>query len=147
MAACDYAIAVTGADVRLSELAIGIGPFVVGPVIERRTSTSAFSQLAIDAASWRSCDWAKRKGLYAELHPDIESLEEAISKLATFLANTNPLAMATLKKDLWKGTEHWDELLKERAAISGKLVLSKFSKNAIELFKQKMAARSKQPSK
>jgi len=147
VAACDYAIAVTGADVRLSELAIGIGPFVVGPVIERKINTAAFSQLAIDSGSWRSCDWAKRKSLYAELHPDIESLEEAVSKLATFLTHANPLAMATLKKDLWKGTDHWDEFLKERASISGKLVLSEFSKNAIAQVKQKIAERMKEAAK
>jgi len=147
VAACDYAIAVKGADVRLSELVIGIGPFVVGPVIERRINTASFSQLAIDAASWRSSDWAKRKSLYAELHPDMESMEEAILKLSTFLAHANPQAMATLKKDLWKGTEHWDEFLHERASISGRLVLSQFSKNAIEQFKQKMAEKSKRIDK
>lgn len=147
VAACDYAIAIEGADVKLSELSLGFGPFVVGPVIERRTSTSAFSQLAVDAISWRSSDWAKRKGLYAELHHDLESMEEAIAKLSTFLAHTNPHAMATLKKDLWKGTEHWDDLLHERASISAKLVLSDFSRQAIDQFKQKIAAKNKQAAK
>ncbi|MFT4155678.1 enoyl-CoA hydratase/isomerase family protein [Parafilimonas sp.] len=146
VAACDYAIAVSGADVRLSELAIGIGPFVVGPVIERKINTAAFSQLAIDAASWRSSDWAKRRNLYAELHPDITSMDEAILKLSIFLTHTNPKAITTLKNDLWKGTEHWDEFLHERAAISSRLVLSEFSKNAIAAFKQKMDARSKHPA-
>ncbi len=144
VAACDYAIAVSGADVKLSELAIGIGPFVVGPVIERKINMSAFSQLAIDAISWRSCDWAKRRNLYAELHPDITSLDEAVLKLSTFLTHANPQAVAVLKKDFWKGTEHWDEFLHERAAISGRLILSEFSKTAIEQFKQKMTAKDKQ---
>ena len=107
---------------------------------------SAFSQLAIDAISWRSCDWAKRRNLYAELHPDIASLDEAVLKLSTFLTHANPQAVAVLKKDFWKGTEHWDEFLHERAAISGRLILSDFSKIAIEQFKQKMAAKEKQSS-
>jgi methylglutaconyl-CoA hydratase len=134
-AAVDYAIAMNHAEVKLSELAVGIGPFVVGPAVERKIGTAAFSTLAIDAATWRSTDWAKRKGLYSEIHETIENLDEAVYKLANTLAHSNPAAMAEMKKIFWKGTEHWDELLKERAAISGKLVLSEFTKNAIEKFK------------
>ncbi len=137
-AACDYAIALEGADVKLSELALGIGPFVVGPAVERKIGVAAFSQLSIDAASWHSCDWAKRKGLYAELHHDMESLEEGIQQLSFSLAHTSIRAMAELKKILWQGTEHWDKLLHERAAISGKLVLSDFTKNYIKQFKEKL---------
>ena len=136
-AAVDYAIATDKAEVKLSELAVGIGPFVVGPVVERKTGTAAFSALAIDAASWRSSDWAKRKGLFAELHDSIENMDEAVDKLANTLAHSNPDAMADMKKIFWQGTEHWDELLKERAAISGKLVLSEFTRNAINKFKAK----------
>jgi methylglutaconyl-CoA hydratase len=136
-AAVDYAIATDKAEVKLSELAVGIGPFVVGPAVERKIGTAAFSALAIDAASWRSSDWAKRKGLFAELHDSIENMDEAVDKLANTLAHSNPAAMADMKKIFWKGTEHWDELLKERAAISGKLVLSDFTRNAINKFKTK----------
>jgi methylglutaconyl-CoA hydratase len=136
-AAADYAIATENAEVRLSELAIGIGPFVVGPVVERKIGVSAFSQLAIDAAMWRNSDWAKRKGLFAEVHETIASMDESISKLANTLIHSSPQAMAELKKILWKGTEHWDHLLSERAAISGRLVLSSFTKKAIEKFKAK----------
>ncbi len=136
-AAADYAIAVEGADIKLSELAVGIGPFVVGPAVERKIGTSAFSQLAIDATSWRNADWAKRKGLYAELHPTIENMDESISKLANTLSHSSPDAMHEMKRIFWKGTEHWDELLIERAKISGRLVLSEFTKNAIAKFKTK----------
>jgi len=136
-AAVDYAIACNKADVKLSELAVGIGPFVVGPAVERKTGTAAFSSLAIDAGSWRSGDWARRKGLFAELHETVENMDEAVYKLANTLAHSNPAAMAEMKKIFWKGTEHWDELLKERAAISGKLVLSTFTRNAINKFKTK----------
>jgi methylglutaconyl-CoA hydratase len=133
-AACDYAIAVDKADVRLSELAIGIGPFVIGPVVEKKIGTSAFSQLAIDTMLWRNADWAKHKGLFAEVHDSAENMDESIYRLANSLAHSNPQAMAEMKKMFWKGTGHWDELLKERAAISGKLVLSDFTKNAIAKF-------------
>ena len=139
-AACDYAIAVEGAEVKLSELAVGIGPFVVGPAVERKIGTSAFSQLAIDATMWRNGDWARRKGLFSELHPNQESMEESVYRLSNVLAHSSPAAMAEMKKVFWKGTEHWDELLRERAAISGNLVTSKFTKDAIAKFKAKALA-------
>lgn len=131
VAAVDYAIAVEGADIRLSELSIGFGPFVVAPVIERKIGRGPFSHLAIDAAHWRNAGWAKRKGLYAELHPDLESMDEALTKLVNHLAHSHPEAMKELKKVFWKGTEDWDRLLIERAAISGKLAMSEFTKKAI----------------
>lgn len=136
-AAVDYAIAVEGAEIKLSELAVGIGPFVVGPAVERKLGLSAFSQLAIDTGMWRNGDWAKRKGLFAELHPSVEDMDESIRRMAETLAHSNPQAMLEMKKIFWKGTEHWDKLLMERAAISGRLVLSEFSKQAIQKFKKK----------
>ena len=136
-AAADYAIAVTGADIKLSELAVGIGPFVVGPAVERKIGPAAFSALAIDATMWRNSDWAKRKGLFAEVHENVANMNESVSRLANTLAHSNPEAMAEMKKVFWAGTEHWDDLLKERAAISGRLILSNFSKAAIEKFKAK----------
>ncbi|MEO6719275.1 MAG: enoyl-CoA hydratase/isomerase family protein [Ferruginibacter sp.] len=140
VAAVDYAIALDQADVKLSELALGIGPFVVGPVVERKIGTAAFSALAIDAAKWRNSDWAKRKGLFSEVHQTVENMDESISNLANSLAHSNPMAMAEMKKIFWKGTEHWEELLKERAGISGHLVLSSFTRNAIEKFRAGNAA-------
>ena len=138
-AAADYAIAVEGAEIKLSELAVGIGPFVVGPAVERKIGSAAFSHLAIDATMWRSADWAKRKGLYAELHGSAEDMDESIHRITYNLSHSNPQAMEEMKKMFWKGTEHWDQLLSERAAISGRLVLSAFTKNAIETFKAKRA--------
>jgi methylglutaconyl-CoA hydratase len=137
VAAVDYAIAIESVEIKLSELAIGIGPFVVGPAVERKIGLSAFTQLAIDATMWRNGDWARRKGLFAELHPNIEGMDESIQRLTYTLMQSNPEAMAEMKKTFWKGTEHWDKLLIERAAISGKLVLSEFTKKAIENFKAK----------
>lgn len=138
-AAVDYAIATEAAEIKLSELAVGIGPFVVGPAVERKIGVSGFSQLAIDATLWRTADWAKRKGLFAEVHPDIDAMDESIKRLADTLAHSNPEAMTEMKRVFWKGTEHWEHLLLERAAISGKLVLSEFTRNAIERFKKAKA--------
>lgn len=135
--AVDYAIANTRSEVKLSELAVGIGPFVVGPAVERKIGTAAFSALSIDATMWRNAEWARKKGLFAEVHENIENMDEAVYRLANTLAHSNPVAMTEMKKIFWKGTEHWDDLLKERAAISGKLVLSEFTKNAIAKFKAK----------
>ncbi len=136
-ASVDYAIATNKADVKLSELAVGIGPFVVGPAVERKIGTAAFSALAIDATMWRNSDWAMLKGLFSEVHESIENMDEAIFKLSNTLANSSPQAMAEMKKIFWKDTAHWDDLLIERAKISGKLVLSDFTKQAIEKFKKK----------
>jgi methylglutaconyl-CoA hydratase len=136
-AAVDYAIALEGADIKLSELAIGIGPFVVGPAVERKIGLSSFSQLAIDAGMWRNADWARRKGLYSELHSSVENMDESVQRLANQLAHANPEAMTELKKTFWKGTEDWDEMLVRRAEISGRLVLSHYTKEAIAKFKTK----------
>ena len=136
-AAADYAIAVEGADVKLSELAIGIGPFVVGPAVERKIGTSAFSTLAIDATGWRDAEWARRRGLYAELHHQTAEMDESIRRLAGTLAHSSPEATSILKRTLWHGTDHWDQLLLERAAVSGRLVLSEFSRTAIHQFRKK----------
>ncbi|MFN4285422.1 MAG: enoyl-CoA hydratase/isomerase family protein [Lacibacter sp.] len=138
-AACDYAIATDHASVKLSELAVGIGAFVVGPVVERKIGNAAFTQLAIDAANWRTAEWAHKKGLFAEVHHSIETFDEAVEQLVSSLLKANPEAMRLLKKTFWAGTEHWDTLLAERAAISGKLVLSDFTRAAIERFKARKA--------
>ena len=135
--ASDYAFALDGASVKLSELAVGIGPFVVGPAVERRIGTSAFCQLTINAAEWQTAQWAKEKGLYAEVFETAAEMDAAVAKLASTLASSNPEAMSMLKRVMWQGTEHWDQLLAERAGMSGKLVLSDFTVNAIRKFKAK----------
>lgn len=136
-AAADYAVACEGAEIKLSELAVGIGPFVVGPAVERKLGLSAFSQLAIDASLFRPADWARKKGLFAELHSDTAGMDDSISRLSTTLSKYSPEAIKELKKIFWHGTDHWDHLLKERAAISGKLILSDYSKKFIAKFKEK----------
>ena len=135
--AVDFCYATKHASVKLSELAVGIGPFVVGPAVERKIGMSAMSMMAINATEWYSAEWAREKGLYAEIYDDVAQMDDAIETLANKLASSNPEAMHMLKTVFWKGTENWDELLIERAAISGQLVLSDFTKNAINAFKKK----------
>ncbi len=135
--AVDYCFATKHASVKLSELAVGIGPFVVGPAVERKMGVSAMSQLAINATEWRTASWAKEQGLYAEVFDTVEEMDAKIDELATTLSKSNPEAMVLLKNIFWEGTDHWDELLMERAELSGQLVLSEFTVNAINKFKKK----------
>ena len=133
--AVDHCFATQHAAVKLSELAVGIGPFVVGPAVERKMGVSAMATLAIDARRWKSAQWAANQGLYAEVFDTAQELDEAVDRLAGELAASNPEAMTQMKRVLWEGTEHWEKLLKERAAISGELVLSDFTRKAIAAFK------------
>lgn len=134
---CDYTFGTLDASIKLSELAVGIGPFVVGPAVERKIGLSAAYELAIDATSFRSAQWAQEKGLYASLHPDIASMDAAILNLADTLAASSLAAMAEIKAAFWSGTEHWDELLLSRAAISGRLILTAEARVFLEGFKKK----------
>lgn len=136
IAAADYAIATEVASVRLSELAVGIGPFVVGPVIEHKIGRGPYGAMSLDA-DWRHADWAERHGLYASVKATLPELDAAVSVLARKLAASNPDAVAKIKQTVWAGTEHWPKLLDERAALSGSLVLSDFTKKAIASFEKK----------
>jgi methylglutaconyl-CoA hydratase len=136
-AATDYCFATKFASAKLSELAIGIGPFVVGPAVERKVGTSAFSAMTINAGKWFDANWAKEKGLYTEVFDSIDEMDSKIEELAATLSQSNPQAMQELKKIMWEGSENWDTLLMDRAKRSGKLVLSDFTRNAIENFKAK----------
>ena len=133
--ATDYCFATKYASVKLSELAIGIGPFVVGPAVERKIGNSAFSSMTINATKWFDAQWAREKGLYSDVFNSTEEMDKEIQTLASTLSNSNPQAMKELKDIMWKGTENWDKLLMERAENSGKLVLSDFTRNAIQKFK------------
>jgi methylglutaconyl-CoA hydratase len=139
--AVDIAYAHEKASARLSELAIGIGPFVVGPAVERKVGTGTFGMLAASPAQRRDAEWCLRHGMYAGIFPTIEELDARIDAHAKELAAYNPEAMAELKKVMWQGTEHWDEFLLERAAISGRLVLSDHTRQAIARFKAAAAKR------
>ncbi|GAB4161252.1 MAG: enoyl-CoA hydratase/isomerase family protein [Winogradskyella sp.] len=133
--ATDYCMATKFAAIKLSELNIGIGPFVVGPAVQRKLGLSGMSQIAMDANTFYSAEWALNKGLFTQVFESTEALDEAVEIFAEKLCNYNPEAMAEMKKMFWKGTEDWDILLAERAAISGTLVLSEFTKETLKRFK------------
>ncbi len=132
--ACDYTMATKFSSIRLSELAVGIGPFVIGPAVERKVGTSAFSHLALDATEWQTAEWAKQKGMFTEAFESVKQLDEYLDHFTKILLASNPEALRLLKRVFWEGTDHWDKLLEERAEMSGKLVLSDFSRNAINKF-------------
>lgn len=134
-AAADYCMATEAAAIKLSELAIGIGPFVISPAVTRKIGLSAFSQLTIKATDFQSAQWAKEKGLYNDIYADILALDQAVSDLTEKLASYHPDALTSLKQILWEGTDDWDTLLAERAAVSGELVLSEFTQLALQKFK------------
>jgi len=134
-AATDYCMATKFAAIKLSELNVGIGPFVVSPAIERKIGVSAMSQIAIDANNFYEAEWARNKGLFANVYESIEEMDAAVEAFAQHLCTYNPEAMLEMKKIFWKGTDDWDSLLAERAAISGRLVLSDFTKKTLEKFK------------
>lgn len=133
-AAADYCLATEFAAIKLSELAIGIGPFVISPAVTRRVGLPAFSQLTIRASDFQTAQWAKEKGLYNEVYPDIVTLDAALNELSEKLASYHPEALGGLKQIFWEGTDNWDALLTQRAAISGELVLSEFTQKALQSF-------------
>lgn len=135
-AACDYCFATEQASIKLSELTIGIGPFVIEPVVKRKIGLAAFAELTLDATSWKNAYWGKEKGLYAKVFTAVNEMDKEVDNFALKLSKYNLEALNELKKVLWKDAENWDKLLEQRAEISGKLVLSESTKKALQKFKQ-----------
>ncbi|MCD0470230.1 enoyl-CoA hydratase/isomerase family protein [Flavobacterium sp. JAS] len=135
ISACDYVLATPESAIKLSELAIGIGPFVIEPAVTRKIGKTAMTEMTLAAHEWKSANWALQNGLYASLH-DVDQLDIEVEKFAKKLSSYNPEALFEMKKIIWEGTAHWKTLLLERAAITGKLVLSDFSRNALTQFKK-----------
>lgn len=136
IAACDYTFATESSSVKLSEIAIGIGPFVIEPVVSKKIGKAAMSEMTLFPTGWKNFQWAKEKGLLNEVFPSTEEMDTSLNKYIQQLASYNPEALYEMKKVIWEGTENWDHLLYERAAISGRLVLSDFTKNALNQFKK-----------
>ncbi|MDT0648681.1 enoyl-CoA hydratase/isomerase family protein [Autumnicola edwardsiae] len=136
VAACDYAMATDAAAIKLSELSIGIGPFVIAPAVERKMGVAALGELTLAAHEWKNAYWAKEKGLYAKVFESIKDLDKEIEIFSEKLASYNLQALLEMKRVLWKNTAHWDKLLEERAAVSGELVLSDFTRKALSKFKK-----------
>lgn len=136
IASTDYCFATEAADIKLSELNIGIGPFVISPAIERKIGVSALSELSLDATHWQTAYWAQKKGLFAKVFESIKSMDRAVEILSKKLAGYNPETLAEWKKTLWKNTDHWDKLLYENAEKSGNFVMSDYTKKALNNFKK-----------
>ncbi len=134
--ACDYSFATTKSEIKLSEIAIGIGPFVIEPAVSRKIGKMAMSEMTLNPTAWKTSKWAFEKGLFSEVFETIEDLDISLEEYTKELSSYNPDALLEMKKVLWEGTSHWDSLLYKRAAISGRLVLSDFTKNALEKFKK-----------
>jgi len=135
-AACDYTFATNNSAIKLSEIAIGIGPFVIEPAVSRKIGKTAFTEMTLTPTLWKTAQWAKEKGLFTEVFETIELLDENLKNFTHELSSYNPEALVEMKKVFWEGTNHWDGLLYERASISGRLVLSNFTKHALEKFKK-----------
>lgn len=136
IAACDYVVATEAASIKLSELSIGIGPFVIAPAIERKAGVAALAELSLSPTEWKTAYWAQEKGLFAKVLPSIGELDKEVDLISSNLASYNPDALIEMKSALWEGTPAWDELLFDRAAVSGRLVLSEFTKNALAKFRK-----------
>jgi len=130
----DYCMATKFASVKLSELNVGIGPFVVGPAVERKVGISAMSQMTINADQFYDAEWAKQNGLFAEVFDSAEELDEGVERMADYLLSKNPDAQKQLKEIFWEGCENWDELLEKRAEMSGRLVLSDYTKEILSKY-------------
>lgn len=136
IAACDYAFATENALVKLSELAIGIGPFVIEPAVSRKIGKTATTQMTLEATQWQSAQWALEKGLFSNVSTSVEEMDKNMEDFITKISSYNPEALLEIKKVFWENTEKWETVLYERAAISGRLVLSDFTKNALKKFKK-----------
>lgn len=136
VAACDYSFATNKSDIKLSEIAIGIGPFVIEPVVSRKIGKMAMAEMTLNPTIWKTSKWGLEKGLFSEIFETVEELDFRLQEYSKELSSYNPDALLEIKKVLWEGTDNWDSLLYERAAISGRLVLSDFTKSALEKFKK-----------
>ena len=136
IAASDFSMASVQAAIKLSELSIGIGPYVIGPSVRRKTGTAAFSELSIDATTWHTAYWAREKGLFAKVYDTNDELNNEVEILAEKLAGYDPEATRLLKQELWSDTNNWESLLTEKAKISARLVLQDFTRDFLKKFKK-----------
>jgi methylglutaconyl-CoA hydratase len=136
IAACDYVFATVDSSIKLSELSIGIGPFVIEPALSRKMGKAATAALTLASNEWKDSEWAKSSGLFTKVFAGQVTLDKELVQFSTKLASYNPEAVSEIKKILWEGTENWETLLYERAAISGKLALSEYTKQALQEFKK-----------
>ena len=137
VAACDFVVATEEASLKLSELSIGIGPFVVGPALERKIGLAHFSNMTLNPTSWKTANWGKEIGLYSEVVSSIIDLNKRLKEIITLYKTYSPEAMLEIKKMLWEEWFDLDEVMSRRAEQSGSLVLSDFTRNKLKELKSK----------
>ena len=137
LATCDYVFATEQASIRLPELSIGIGPFVIAPAVERKIGIGALSELSFSPDQWKNAYWAQQKGLIARVYETAKEMDEAIDHFLVTLLKSNPQALSEMKRVTWQHTEHWERELIDNAAISGRLVLSEQTRLMLEKLKNK----------
>ena len=139
--AADYCFATKEASLALPELNLGIGPFVIGPYVERKIGKSQFTAMAIDA-DFRSANWAEQHNIYQSVSPTIAEMDSEIVQFLEKLASRSSDALALIKKVSWEGTEHFSELMPERILMSASLLLENSTKANIEKIKQNLGKKN-----
>lgn len=135
IAACDYTLATENAWIRLPELAIGIAPFVIAPVLIRKIGTTALNEMYMTPNLWKESHWAQRYNLYTQVLKNIKELNEQTAHFTENLAKINSNVLAEMKQITWKNTENWSEELHKNATLSAKFLLSEETKSILMNFK------------
>ena len=135
--AADYCFATENASLALTEINLGIGPFVIGPYVERKIGKSQFTAMAIDA-DFRSANWAEQHNIYHSVSPTIAEMDAEVAQFLEKLATKSTDALALIKKVSWEGTEHFDKLMPKRILMSASLLLEDSTKANIEKIKQNL---------
>ena len=138
--AADYCFATKDAAMALTELNLGIGPFVIGPYVERKLGKSAYAAMSIDA-DFRSADWCEKHDVYHSVSENIQMMDEEIDKFLEKLSTRSSDALALIKKVSWEGTEHFEQLMPERILMSASLILEDSAKENIGKIKERLRAK------
>ncbi len=133
----DYCFATKNAALALTEINLGIGPFVIGPYVERKIGKSQFSAMAIDA-DFRSAEWAEQHNIYHSVSETIAEMELKLGIFLDKLSARSDEALALIKKVSWEGTEHFEELMPERIHMSASLILEDSAKENIQKIKESL---------
>ncbi len=138
--AADYCFATKDSAMALTELNLGIGPFVIGPFVERKVGKSAYSAMSIDA-DFRSADWCEKHDVYHSVSENISEMDEEIKAFMEKLSTRSSEALALIKKVSWEGTEHFAQLMPERILMSASLILEDSAKENIGKIKERLRAK------
>lgn len=133
----DYCFATKHSALALTELNLGIGPFVIGPYVERKIGKSQFAAMAIDA-DFRSATWAEQHNIYHSVSDSIQEMDEKLDEFLLTLAGRSADALALIKKVSWEGTDHFYDLMPARIHMSASLILEDYAKENICKIKERL---------